>query len=286
VLLVLQLALFLALPQVTTVTADTPPPFDPRPAVERAIHALDESAPDHTRFTYHKREHIITQVNGRVVYDVTHTYDVTWINDRPYWRLIALNDQPLPEKDQQNEQKLYDKAIAKHKDLGGDQRASMADITIFKNDGDLHMALGPLYTFTEKAHETNAAGVTEHLVEARLVPKAKPKSNCKWRFQFWITEPDDVVRRYVADVPDSKDPECANSRDQATFSIVDGVIKPARWSSRFYPEPGTGEAAINDDLYTDYQWFSTSDSMGAATVTKPKTPAPDAPPATPTNPPQ
>ena len=271
--------------QVVTAAPNTPPPFDPHPAVELLIHALDESAPDHTRFTYHKRERIITQLQtGEVVYDKTSSYEVTWINDRPYWRLIAVNDQPLSDKDQKDEQKLYDKALAKNKDLGEKQRLEMQNGTLEKRDADPAMLLTPLYTFTEKASEALPSGGTVHLVEATLVPGAKPKSHCRYRFQLWITQPDNQVLKYMADVPGSKEFTCANSKDVGTFSIVDGVLKPTHWATRFFPDDAQGAAAINDDAFTNYQWFSTDgDTDKKATVhsDKPNTSAPPQPAETP-----
>lgn len=274
--------------QVITAPPNTPPPFDPLPAIQNMIHALDESAPDHTRFTYHKRERTVTQLqSGRVVYDKTHTYEVTWINDRPYWRLIAVNDQPLADKEQQDETKLYDKALGKNKDLGQKQRYSMTDITAVKQDADPTMVLTPLYTFTEKASEPLPSGGSEHLIEATLVPGAKPKSRCKYHFQFWITEPDNFVRKYTADVPGSKEFTCANAKDYATFSVVDGVLKPTHLATRFFPPDLDGNAAISDDTFTNYQWFSTdgaTDKKATVHTDKPTPYPPSVPPETTTPP--
>lgn len=93
--------------QAQTTPPPTPPPFDARAAVQKALHRLDESDNDHTRFTYIERMHTVGfNPRGEKVFDDARTYEITWIDARPYFRLIKQQDFPLTADEEKNEQKL------------------------------------------------------------------------------------------------------------------------------------------------------------------------------------
>ena len=247
--------------QAQAAPAPTPVPFDPHTAVQQALHRLDDSDNDHTRFTYIERQHTATLTpDGQKVYDDARTYEITWIDARPYFRLVKLQDQPLTDKEEKHEQKLYDEAIAKRKDLGEKKRWEMAGMQIAKSDIDIHAVLTPAYTLTEISQQPVGDDII-HLIEARLVPKAARKSSCPWRFQFWISEKNVMLDRYDADVPGDRTPSCQDARTIVSYTLVDGLPKMSRMSMRFYPYAPERAAAINDYLFTGYRRFSATVTM-------------------------
>ena len=273
VLPTLPLALLL-LWQAQTTPPPAPPPFDPRAAVQQALHRLDESDNDHTRFTYIEREHILTYApDGPKVYDDARTYEITWIDSHPYFRLVKLQDQPLTAKEEKNEQKLYDQAVAKRKDLGAEKRNQLAGLETAKPDGDIHAVLTPAYTLTEISQHPVGDDI-EHLIEARLIPKTARKSKCPWRFQLWISEKNALLDRYEADVPGDQTPSCQDARDIVTYTLVDGLPKLSRLSTRFYPFAPSRATSVADYLFTNYRRFNTTITMHTGAVVDDPTPDP------------
>ena len=260
-----------------TAPPPAPPPFDVRAAVQQALHRLDESDNDQTRFTYIEREHILTFApDGPKVYDDARTYEITWIDNHPYFRLVKLQDQPLTAKEEKNEQKLYDQAVAKRKDLGAEKRNALAGLDTAKPDVDIHAVLTPAYTLTEISQQSTANGV-ENLIEGRLVPKAARKSVCPWRFQLWISEKDPMLTRYEADVPGDKTPACQDARNVVSYTLVDGLPKLSRLTIRFYPYAPIRSTSVADYIYTNYRRFSTTITMHTGGVVDDAPPAPDLP---------
>ena len=169
--------------------------------------------------------------------------------------------------------KSYDQAVAKRKDLSQKKRVEMIGMKTIKPDADIHAVLTPAYTLTEISQHPVGDDI-EHLIEARLVPNATRKSKCPWRFQLWVSEKNAMLDRYEADVPGDQTPSCHDAHDIVTYTLVDGLPKLSRLSTRFYPLAPSRETAVDDFLFTNYRRFNTTVTMHTGEVVDDPTPTP------------
>jgi hypothetical protein len=80
---------------------------------------LAEAARSQTRFTYLDLNHTMNfNEQGKRIADTTQLFDVTYIGDLQYSRLLEKNGKPLREKELTAEQKRYDEAVRQHTATG------------------------------------------------------------------------------------------------------------------------------------------------------------------------
>ena len=83
-----------------------------------------DTLPDH--YTFLKTDQVQDIIDGKLVVDHTTEYESLFIGGLPYLRRVAYDGQPLSEKDQKAEQKLYDKAVKDRTGLSPATRLALA----------------------------------------------------------------------------------------------------------------------------------------------------------------
>lgn len=271
-------------PSDTTPTTATP--YDPHATLAAAFQRLDDADKDVSRFTY-----FLDLAMGEVsrsgrTHDVTTLrYEATYINGLLYMRMVEQNGAPLTGSALKDEQKRYEKALAKKKDLGAQKRASSDDYSIEKLDFDPEAVLTPAYTLSVIA-AGRLKGELAHVIDAVPVPGVKHKSHCSWSLRFWLDDKSGNLLRYTADTGKDTTPQCANEGLEAQYTSIDGIPKMAMQAAltNVPDDHGNYYAAKSRATYTNYRRFGTSITIKTGDVIPPDEPAAPATPADPSPP--
>ena len=280
-----QPALLLAALLATSVPShaqDAPPPFDPKTALAEALHRLDASDADTRRYTYVQKITMATVArSGRLIDGTTRKYEALYINDHQYLKLIEVDDKPLAGSALKDEQKRYDKAIARKKELDREKRAGSDEFTYVKPDFDPAAVLTPAYTLKEISTSTTPDGDLLHVIDATLVPGAKHKSKCPWQARLWISGKTGILTRYATSVPGNASEECAATGEEKRYLLIDGLPKIASEARRLNVNVGYNYEPHEFLIaYTNYRRFHATVTLGEATELPDET-SPPPPPDTP-----
>lgn len=229
-----------------------------------ALQRLAAAEAGKTRFTNHKLNHTANiEPDGKVTFTTTDLYEETWINDLPYHRLLEHNGKPLTGRQLREEQKRYDDAVAGRQPLGARERILLDHARPTDLDANPTKALGPEYTLTEVRTEGGLK-----VFEATAQDSAA--DHCAWRYTLWISPmPEPFLVRYRADAPQPGSDAC-NGWQEGSFTLVDGVPKPAHVHSMIFVREGGDRITVEgDDTFSDYRRFMTRVTIGPATVRPP-----------------
>lgn len=229
-----------------------------------ALLRLSAADSSKTRFTDHKLTRTTNvDSDGTDLYSATELFEETWINDLPYQRLLALDGMPLTGQRARDEQQRYDAAIAGRHPLGTPQRIRLNQAEAVGLDADPLSTLGPTYKLTEQRTEAS-----QHIFLAE--PLSPQPTRCTWRYTLWIaSSPEPFLARYRAEST-TNSPACNGAWQDVTYTLVDGIPKPAHAHAHFFQVEGPDRITIDgDDTYTDYRRFTTHITIGPATVVPP-----------------
>jgi hypothetical protein len=101
---------------------------DPEPVslLRPAFEKIDQAKGAYTRFTFLDLNHNMNfNEKGKESADETHLYDVTYIGDLQYSRLLEIDGKPLTGKELAQEQERYDDAVREHSALDDAARAKI-----------------------------------------------------------------------------------------------------------------------------------------------------------------
>lgn len=232
--------------------------------VAAALDRLAAADTTKTRFTDHKLSHTTnTEPDGTDLYTSTELYEETWINDLPYQRLLRLDGKPLTGQREREEQQRYDAAIAGRRPLGTEERIHLNKAQSVGIDANPLQALSSGYTLREQNAEAEGH---EFVAE----PSGAQQGGCGWRYTLWIAEkPQPFLTRYRAEATNHS-PACDGAWQEVSYTLVDGIPKPAHAHAHFFQlEAGDRITIDGDDTYTDYRRFTTHITIGPATIVPP-----------------
>lgn len=228
-------------------------------ALATALSRVDAADKDVRRFTYILD---ISMANigpgGRLQDFQTLKYETLYLNNSPYMRLLEKDGAPLTGSDLKAEQKRYNKAIAKKKDLGINQRADTDGYGIVKSDVPLTTVLDSSYTL-QLADTALYNGDPVHVIDANPVPTVKRMSTCLWHVRFWVSDKTGDLVRYLADTKGDDREQCLGAYEDFRYIEVDGIPKTLSETTRFnLPSPagdGTWRTSKSVARYSNYRRF-------------------------------
>jgi hypothetical protein len=104
-------------------------------ALRTALNKLGKANESKTRFTYLNLTHTLNfNEGGKKTADITQLFDVTYIGDLQYSRLLEHDDKPLTGRALKEEQKRYDDAVRERSALDDNARAKIQH-QLMKNAG-------------------------------------------------------------------------------------------------------------------------------------------------------
>jgi hypothetical protein len=211
----------------------------PRTLIERAS-ALNKDQTAKTRYTYFMLERLedrydkertirytgLHNLMQNIGFTKTTTlYEITWIGDLPYMRVVELQGKPLKGQALADEQARYDQAVADHSGLDMPARARIIHQTLGHSKIHIDDLLTPAYALTELRQETLAGHLT-HLIDCVPVPSTDPAHpTATEHIQLWITDSGAILRNItdlIADEPE----ELQGSHMQVDNQLIDGTLLP------------------------------------------------------------
>ena len=124
------------------------------------------------------------------------TFDIIHLYEHPYRRLIERDDEPLPTKEEQREQKKFDKAVEKRRDEGPRQREKRLEEKRKRKEDERKMVAEVVRAFNFSiVGEDTRQGVDAYVIQAE--PKAsyepefkKAKFLKQLQGKIWIAKQD------------------------------------------------------------------------------------------------
>lgn len=223
-----------------------------RTTIEKYVKAKDSK----TRFTYLELVHTQNyNEKGKKTVDYTELFDVTYIADLQFARLLEVDGKALKGRALEAEQKRYDDAVRDRSALDGFARAKIQHQKML----DAGVSLGDLITEYRTSAVDHATKDDCNCVVIDLVPIS---SDAKRNYRVWIDPGTNEIRRVDFDqLADSGDVLRGGTSTQ-TFEYLDDVPLPVH--SHF-----DGNAALNnkmvrivaDHTYSRYRKFSVTTTI-------------------------
>lgn len=157
--------------------------------VKRSVDRDSDNFARQKNYTYLEREQDREfDARGAVTKTESQTSEILILGGRPYERLVAKNDKPLPEKDARREQEKMDRELARRRNLSESEKAKLekerAENRKFMRE------LPDAFTFRLDGEET-ISGKPAWMIDAEPRPGFKPKTLqarvlAKVRGRIWI----------------------------------------------------------------------------------------------------
>lgn len=229
---------------------------DPTSLLRAAIEKYGKANDLKTRFTYLELVHTQNyNERGKKTVDYTELFDVTYIGDLQFARLLEVDGKALKGKALESEQRRYDDAVRDRSALDGFARAKIQHQKML----DAGVKLGDLINEYRSSAVDQAKMDDCNCVVIDLVPIS---SDAKRNYRVWIDPLTNEIRRLDFDqLVDSGD-VLRGGKSAQTFKYLDNVPLPAH--SHF-----EGNAALNsktvrivaDHTYSHYKKFSVTTTI-------------------------
>jgi hypothetical protein len=216
-----------------------------------AVDKFEKAKDSKTRFTYIQLNHIQNfNQKGKKTVDYTQLFEVTYIADLEYMRLLEVDGKALKGKALEEEQKKYDDAVRERSALDGFARAKIQHQRML----DARVKLRDLLT------EYRSSSV-EHVAlddcSCVLLDLAPLSSAAKKHFRLWIDPANSEIRRLDFEQLVFEGEFLAGGTGTETFQYLDDV--PLVVHSHF-----DGKAMLNDQTvrvvadhtYSQFRKFS------------------------------
>jgi hypothetical protein len=217
---------------------------DPSAVLRLAVEKFEKAKDSKTHFTYLQLNHIQNfNEKGKKTVDYTQLYEVTYIADLEYLRLLEMNGKALKGQALEAEQKRYDEAVRERSALDGFARAKMQNQRML----DARIKVRDLQTeYRISAAEHDMMGDCQ-CVLIDLVPLS---SAAKKHYRLWIDPVTSEIRRLDFEQLAFEGEFLSGGKGTETFQYLDGV--PLIVHSHF-----DGKAMLNDKairVVADHTW--------------------------------
>lgn len=181
-----------------------------------AVGKLDQAAQSKTRFTYLDLNHTLNfNEKGKKTADISQLFEVTYIGDVQYSRLLENEGKPLTGKALEEEQRRYDNAVREHSALDDKARAQVQH-QVMKDAG---LNLG-------KVSDYNNTVVDHAVIGGRncVVIESVPTSEShRKRLRWWLDSADEeIVQMEFEQLTDEGD-MLGGSKGRLEWIYMDGI---------------------------------------------------------------
>jgi hypothetical protein len=186
-----------------------------RPAFER----IDQAKGAHTRFTFLDLDHNMNfNEKGKKSADETYLYDVTYIGDLQYSRLLEIDGKPLTGKQLAQEQERYDNAVREHSALDDAARAKIVHQAM-KNFG-FSLSLSEL---SAKYQNTIAGHATSEVCDCVIIDSNPLPGASQRRYRFWVDPAKEEVMTMESSVIADEGDKLKGSKFSFQYTYIDGI---------------------------------------------------------------
>jgi hypothetical protein len=180
---------------------------------------MDQAKETRTRFTFLDLRHNVNfNEKGKKTADETQLYDVTYIGDLQYSRLLEVGGKPLKGKQLAEEQQRYDAAVREHSALDDAARAKIQREAMKSFGVNLHLS-----ELTAKYKNTIADHGTSEDCECVIVDSVPLPGAPQRSYRFWIDSAKEEVTKIESTLLADEDDKLKGSTITLQCTYLDGV---------------------------------------------------------------
>jgi hypothetical protein len=213
---VLVLMLFVCVDQ-AAVGAQNKDQVDANELLRRAVDKYETAKASKSRFTYLELIHTKNfNEKGKQTVNYSELFDVTYIADLEYSRLLEVNGKPLTGKGREQEQKRYDDAVRERSALDGRARAKIQHQRLL--DAGIH-----LRDLVTEYDNTVVGRDTVEGCDCVVVDLTPVSPTARKHYRLWLDPQTHEIRRLDFDqLADESDLQKGGAGTE-TFQYIDGI---------------------------------------------------------------
>jgi negative regulator of sigma E activity len=217
---------------------------------------LGKASQSKTRFTYFDLNHLQNfNEKGKKFVDVTQLFEVTYIGDLQYARLVEVDGKPLAGKELKKEQERYDQAVRDHSALDDTARAKIQHREMKKFDVNLDHFSSQYRSSITGREDVNGRECV--LIDATPLADAPQR-----HFRIWIDPAkEEMLQMETTLLADDQD-KMSGSKVTQGWIFIDDV--PLVSESHFDTRILVGKKqihVISDHAYSRFRKFSVSTTI-------------------------
>jgi hypothetical protein len=224
---------------------------DPWALLRPALATLSQAREAKTRFTFFDFTHLENfNEKGKKFVDMTQLFEVTYIGNLQYSRLVEMNGRPLSGNDLKKEQERYDAAVREHSALDDSARAKIQHQEMKRFDVNLN-DLSKDYRSSIVDHE-DVNGTDCVLIDAVPLSSAGQR-----HFRIWIDPAKERMMRIETTMLADEGDKLSGSKLSQTWTFIED--NPLVAESHFDTRILVGKKQIHvlaDHEYTRFRKFS------------------------------
>ena len=200
-----------------TVGGQSTDQVDANELLRRAVDKYETAKSSKTRFTYLELIHTKNfNEKGKKTVDYSELFDVTYIADLEYSRLLEVNGKPLSGKALEDEQKRYDDAVRERSALDGGARAKIQHRRLL--NAGIH-----LRDLLTEYHNTLVGRDTVEGCDCAVVDLTPASPVAKKHYRLWLDPETQEIRRLDFDqLADDGDLQKGGTGTES-FQYIDGI---------------------------------------------------------------
>lgn len=211
------LALSLFLLASASLRPQAPSAVDPPGLLQRAVDKYEQAKASKTRFTYQEFSHTQNfNQKGKKTVDYTQLFEVTYIADLEYSRLLEVNGKPLKGQALEDEQRRYDSAVRERSALDGFARAKIEHSRLL----DAGIKLRDLLT---EYRISGTESVTMDDCKCILFDLVPDSDAAKKHYRLWIDPGTSEIRRLDFEQLAYEGQFLSGGTGTETFQYLDGI---------------------------------------------------------------
>jgi hypothetical protein len=232
--------------------------FEPLALLRAPFAKMNQPKEMRTRFTFLDLRHNVNfNEKGKKTADETQRYDVTYIGDLQYSRLLEVDGKPLKGKRLAEEQQRYDDAVREHSALDDAARAKIQHEAMKSFGFNLSLSdLTAKYKNTITEHVTSAACECV-LIDSTPLPGAPQKS-----YRFWVDSAKEEVTKIETTLLADEDGKLNGSKAILQFTYIDGIPLVALSHIDANIVMGKKQVrVVTDHIYSNFRKFSVTTTI-------------------------
>jgi negative regulator of sigma E activity len=192
---------------------------DPLSLLRPAFQKMEQSRGTFTRFTFHDLRHNLNfNEKGKKTADETQLYDVTYIGDLQYSRLLEVDGRPLEGRQLAKEQQRYDDAVRQHSALDDAARAKISH-EVMKSLG----ATVSLSDLSSKYRSVTTGRSSADVCDCVVIDSNPLPDGPQRSYKFWVdSEKQEVMRIDFMLLADEED-TLKGSAFSFQYIYIDGI---------------------------------------------------------------
>jgi hypothetical protein len=231
---------------------------EPLSLLTAAFKKMDQLKETRTRFTFLDLHHNVNfNEKGKKTVDETELYDVIYIGDLQYSRLLEVEGKPLKGKQLAEEQQRYDAAVREHSALDDAARAKIQRETMKSLCSNLNLS-----ELTAKYKNTIADHGISKDCECVIV-NSVPLSGAPQRsYRFWIDSVKQEMIKIESTLLADEDDKLKGSTITLQYTYLDGI--PLVSHSHIDANLTMGKKQVHvvtDHTYSNFRKFSVTSTI-------------------------